>query len=68
MLLKIKDIKRLKYSSILVLFLFSCKKKQKGFFDDFPPGKFDFVWISDQNGVKDTLTGKSSKTPFLFFT
>lgn len=50
----------LRLSSFLVLPLFSCKKKEKRVFDDFPPGKFDFIWIWDVNGTKDTLVGEVS--------
>ena len=46
--------------SLLVLLLISCNKKDKGFFDDFPPGKFDIIWISDLNGIKDTILGEVS--------
>ncbi|MDR0801131.1 hypothetical protein [Fluviicola sp.] len=45
--------------SIILLFTFSCKKK-KGIFGDFTPGKFDFVWVWNQNGVPDTVTGEVS--------
>lgn len=42
---------------ILIVFLFSCKKK-KGALDDFDSGRFDFVCIWNKNGVQDTLTGE----------
>jgi hypothetical protein len=55
-----QSIFKLLSCSIILLFALSCKKKQKGFFDGFPPGKFDVVWIFDQNGTKDTLSGEFS--------
>jgi hypothetical protein len=55
----------LTYSSLLVIVLLSCKKEEKRIFDDFKPGKFDFVWISDHNGIKDTLKGEVSGPYYL---
>jgi hypothetical protein len=46
--------------SIIILLLFSCKKKSKGVLGDFPPGKFDFVWAWNQNGTNHTVTGEVS--------
>ncbi|WP_148235416.1 hypothetical protein [Fluviicola taffensis] len=50
----------LRYSSVLVFVLLSCKKEENRIFDDFQPGRFDFIWISDHNGIKDTLKGEVS--------
>ncbi len=42
---------------ILIVFLFSCKKK-KGVLDDFPPGRFHFVYVLKNNANYDTITGE----------
>ncbi|MDR0801705.1 hypothetical protein [Fluviicola sp.] len=58
-----QSIFKLLSCSLILLFALSCKKKKGwagGFFDGFPPGKFDAVWIFDQNGTKDTLSGEFS--------
>jgi hypothetical protein len=58
-----RSIFKLLSCSIILLFALSCKKNKGlagGFFDGFPPGKFDVVWIFDQNGTKDTLSGEFS--------
>lgn len=46
--------------SILLVIAISCKKKAVGLFEDFPPGKFDFVWTTNHNGINDTLAGEVS--------
>lgn len=43
--------------SLILLFSFSCKK-EKGALDDFPPGKFDFVYVLNNNSNQDTITGE----------
>ncbi|MNJ84743.1 hypothetical protein D3C87_22020 [compost metagenome] len=43
--------------SLILLFSFSCKK-EKGALDDLPPGRFDFVYILNNNSNQDTITGE----------
>ncbi len=43
--------------SLILLFSFSCKK-EKGALDDLSPGKFDFVYILNNNSNQDTITGE----------
>ncbi len=42
-----------------VSFLFSCKK-EKGILDDLSPGRFDFVYVLNNNSNQDTITGELS--------
>ena len=39
--------------------VFSCKK-QKGVLDDFPPGRFDFVYVLNTSLNQDTIIGEVS--------
>jgi hypothetical protein len=57
-----QSIFKLLSCSLILLFALSCKKEKKGLrvLDGFPPGKFDFVWVWNQNGVPDTITGEVS--------
>ena len=50
--------------SLILLSVLSCKK-QKGVLDDFPPGRFDFVYILNNNTNQDTITGELSG-PYVF--
>ena len=43
--------------SLILLVAFSCKK-EKGVLDDFSPGKFDFVYVLNNNSIQDTITGE----------
>ena len=43
---------------IVICFLMSGCKKEKGALDDFDSGRFDFVCIWNKNGVQDTITGE----------
>ncbi|MNJ86645.1 hypothetical protein D3C87_41490 [compost metagenome] len=45
--------------SLILLISFSCKK-EKGALDDFPPGRFDFVYILNTDANQDTVTGEVS--------
>ena len=45
--------------SLTLLFMISCKK-EKGVLDDFPPGRFDFVYLLKNNANQDTITGELS--------
>jgi hypothetical protein len=45
--------------SLILLSILSCKK-QKGVLDDFPPGRFDFVYILNNNSNQDTINGELS--------
>ena len=45
--------------SLILLFSFSCKK-EKGALDDLPPGRFNFVYIVNNNSNQDTITGELS--------
>ena len=56
--MKQNTFKWLSYSLIL-LASFSCKK-QKGVLDDFPRGKFDFVYLLNSNTNYDTIMGEVS--------
>jgi len=51
-------LKWLSCSLILLIFL-SCKK-QKGVLDDFPPGRFDFVYVLNNGSNQDTIIGELS--------
>ncbi|MDR0801703.1 hypothetical protein [Fluviicola sp.] len=58
-----QSIFKLLSCSLILLFALSCKKKKAlagDLFNGFPPGKFDVIWIFDQNGIKDTLSGEFS--------
>jgi hypothetical protein len=57
-----QNIFKLLSCSLILLFALSCKKEKKGLrvLDGFPSGKFDFVWVWNQNGVPDTVTGEVS--------
>ena|GEM_PF-2481174 len=61
--MKQNTFKLLSCSLILLIFL-SCKK-QKGVLDDFPPGRFDFVYVLNQNTNQDTIVGELSG-PYLY--
>ncbi|MNY06463.1 hypothetical protein D3C86_1392210 [compost metagenome] len=50
--------------SLILLIILSCKK-QKGVLDDFPPGRFDFVYILNNSSNKDTIIGELSG-PYLY--
>ncbi len=50
--------------SLILLLVLSCKK-QKGVLDDFPPGRFDFVYVLNTNTNQDTITGELSG-PYVF--
>lgn len=54
--MKQNTFKWLSYS-LLLFFLFSCKK-EKGALDDLTPGRFDFVYILNNNSSQDTITGE----------
>ena len=56
-------VKSLNFSLILLV-AFSCKK-DKGVLDDFPRGKFNFVYILNNNSNQDTITGELSG-PYLY--
>lgn len=43
--------------SLILLFSFSCKK-EKGALEDLSPGRFDFVYILNNNSNQDTITGE----------
>ena len=45
--------------SLILLFSFSCKK-EKGALEDLSPGRFDFVYILNNNSNQDTITGELS--------
>ncbi|MNJ86649.1 hypothetical protein D3C87_41530 [compost metagenome] len=45
--------------SLILLIILSCKK-QKGVLDDFPPGRFDFVYILNNSSNQDTIIGELS--------
>ncbi|MNY06462.1 hypothetical protein D3C86_1392200 [compost metagenome] len=45
--------------SLILFFSFSCKK-EKGALDDFPPGRFDFVYILNTGANQDTVKGEVS--------
>lgn len=45
--------------SLILLLVLSCKKP-KGVLDDFPPGRFDFVYLSNNNTDQDTIIGELS--------
>ena len=45
--------------SLILLVSFSCKK-QKGVLDDFPLGRFNFVYVLNSNTNYDTITGEVS--------
>lgn len=45
--------------SLILLLVLSCKK-QKGVLDDFPPGRFDFVYVLNTSSNQDTLFGEVS--------
>lgn len=45
--------------SLILLFSFSCKK-EKGALYDFPPGRFDFVYVLNNNSNQDTIIGELS--------
>lgn len=45
--------------SLILLSILSCKK-QKGVLDDFPPGRFDFVYVLNNNTNQDTIIGELS--------
>ena len=45
--------------SLILLVAFSCKK-EKGVLDDFPPGRFDFVYVLKNNANQDTIMGELS--------
>jgi hypothetical protein len=45
--------------SLILLFAFSCKK-EKGALEDLSPGRFDFVYILNNNSNQDTITGELS--------
>ncbi|MDR0801129.1 hypothetical protein [Fluviicola sp.] len=52
--------KWLSCSLILLVVALSCRKKERGVLEDFPPGKFDVVCIWNMNGEQDTVTGEAS--------
>ncbi|MGV3613402.1 MAG: hypothetical protein ACO1N0_20760 [Fluviicola sp.] len=54
--MKQNTLRSLSFSLILLL-SFSCKK-EKGALDDLSPGKFDFVYILNNNSNQDTITGE----------
>lgn len=54
-----QDILKSLSFSLILLFSFSCKK-EKGALDDFPPGRFDFVYLLNYNSNQDTITGELS--------
>ena len=43
--------------SLILLIILSCKK-EKGALDDLPPGRFDFVYVLNNNTNHDTITGE----------
>ena len=45
--------------SLILLISFSCKK-EKGALDDLPPGRFNFVYVLNNNGNQDTIIGELS--------
>ncbi|MNE54486.1 hypothetical protein D3C87_22010 [compost metagenome] len=45
---------------IMFCFLISGCKKEKGVLDDFPPGRFNFVYILNNNSNQDTVIGELS--------
>ncbi|MNV21617.1 hypothetical protein D3C71_1125580 [compost metagenome] len=45
--------------SLILLLSFSCKK-EKRVLDDLPPGRFDFVYVLNDNTNHDTITGELS--------
>ena len=45
--------------SLVLLSILSCKK-QKGVLDDFPPGRFEFVYLLNTNSNQDTIVGEVS--------
>jgi hypothetical protein len=45
--------------SLILLFSFSCKK-EKGSLEDLYPGRFDFVYVLNNNSIQDTITGELS--------
>ncbi|TSJ44822.1 hypothetical protein [Fluviicola chungangensis] len=45
--------------SLILLSVLSCKK-QKGVLDDFPPGRFDFVYVLNTSSNQDTVSGELS--------
>lgn len=45
--------------SLILLSILSCKK-QKGILDDFPPGRFEFVYVLNTSSNQDTITGELS--------
>ncbi|WP_343747851.1 hypothetical protein [Fluviicola sp.] len=50
--------------SLILLFSFSCKK-EKGALYDFPPGRFEFVYVLNTNTNQDTIIGELSG-PYLY--
>lgn len=42
---------------LILLIVFSCKK-EKGTLDGLTPGRFDFVYVLNNNGNHDTITGE----------
>ena len=56
--MKQNELKWLSFSLIL-LFSFSCKK-EKGVLYNLPPGRFDFVYVLNNNANHDTITGELS--------
>ena len=45
--------------SLILLVSFSCKK-EKGALEDLSPGRFDFVYLLNNNANQDTITGELS--------
>jgi hypothetical protein len=45
--------------SLILLIIPSCKK-EKGALDDLPPGRFDFVYVLNNNSNQDTIIGELS--------
>lgn len=52
-----QDIVKSLSFSLILLFSFSCKK-EKGALGDLPPGRFDFVYVLNNNANHDTITGE----------
>lgn len=56
-IMKTHGCKWLGLSFLFLVILLSCKKK-KGVLDDFPPGRFHFIYVLKNNTNYDTITGE----------